>query len=352
MPGFLIRHGASKSAVSDLLGYVMPETAVTMDPPRTFRRVPLLPHQMLSKVTAQRDLFVLAHVGIPRLDAGTWTLSISGLVRRPASFTFDQIRQMPRTEIESFHQCAGYPSNPKIATRRVGNVVWGGVDLASLLDTLGVLPDARFLWSYGVDHGEYDGIRSGPYLKDCPLDRLQRGGVLLAYEINGEPLDAEHGFPLRLVIPGFYGTNCVKWLSRLHVAETRADGPFTTRLYNDPVEGGTRPVWDVAPESVIVSPAPGTNVGAGGVEIWGWAWADGGVAAVDISTDGGQSWRAADVEPQTGWSWQKFRATWDAGGEGDAVLMSRATDRAGRVQPAADWRNAIYAVKVLTRGRV
>ncbi|HSL78977.1 MAG TPA: molybdopterin-dependent oxidoreductase, partial [Pseudolabrys sp.] len=141
----------------------MQKTAVTMDPPRTFRRVPLLPHQMTSKLTAQRDLFVLAHLGIPRVDANAWTLRISGLVRKPASFKFDEIRQMPKIEVESFHQCAGYPSNPTIATRRVGNVVWGGVDLKTLLDSLEILPEARFLWSYGLDHGQYDGIQSGPY---------------------------------------------------------------------------------------------------------------------------------------------------------------------------------------------
>ncbi|MGA9456606.1 MAG: molybdopterin-dependent oxidoreductase [Pseudolabrys sp.] len=327
----------------------MQETAVTMDPPRTFRRVPLLPHQMTSKLTAQRDLFVLAHVGIPRVDASAWTLRISGLVRNPASFTFDEIRQMPKIEVESFHQCAGYPSNPTIATRRVGNVVWGGVDLKTLLDSLGILPEARFLWSYGLDRGEYDGLRSGPYLKDCPLDRLQGGGILLAYEINGEPLDAEHGFPLRLLIPGFYGTNCVKWLSRLHLADARADGPFTTLLYNDPDGAGTRPVWQVAPESVIVSPAPESHVGPRDVEIWGWAWADSGVSTVEISVDGGQSWRVAELEPRSGWRWQKFRTIWDAGGEGEAVLMSRATDRQGKMQPASDWRNCVYGVKVSRR---
>lgn len=316
----------------------MQEIAVTMDPPRTFRRVPLLPHQMTSKLTAQRDLFVLAHVGIPRFDVSAWTLHISGLVRKPALFTFDEIRQMPKIEVESFHQCAGYPSNPTIATRRVGNVVWGGVDLKTLLDSIGILPEARFLWSYGLDHGEYDGIRSGAYLKDCPLDRLLGGGILLAYEINGEPLDAEHGFPLRLLIPGFYGTNCVKWLSRLHLADARADG--------------TRPVWQVAPESVIVSPAPESHVGPRDVEIWGWAWADGGVVMVEVSVDGGRSWRAAELEPPSGWRWQKFRTIWDADGEGEAVLMSRAIDRQGKMQPASDWRNSVYAVKISRRGLV
>lgn len=319
---------------------------VRMDPPRTFRRVPLKPHQMRDAVTAQRDLFVLGHVGIPRVDAGAWTVSVTGLVREPATFTLDDIRRLPKIEVESFHQCAGYPADPTIATRRVGNVVWGGADLKALLDTLGLSPRARFLWSYGVDHGEYEGIRSGPYLKDCPLDRLAQGGVLLAYEINGEPLDAEHGFPLRLVIAGFYGTNAVKWLARLHVAEQRADGPFTTQLYNDPADDGPRPVWAAAPESVIVSPAPDAALPARATEIWGWAWADGGVAQVEVSTDGGATWRAAALAPQRGWAWQKFSARWQPQQPGQAVLMSRATAKRGGVQPAAGWRNCIYAVPV------
>jgi sulfane dehydrogenase subunit SoxC len=327
------------------------QTAIPMDPPRTFRRVPLQPHQMLSRVTAQRDLFVLAHVGVPRIDPATWTLSVTGLVHEPATLTLDQIRQMPKKQVEAFHQCAGYPSNPKIATRRVGNVVWGGVDLKTVLDSLGVLPDARFLWSYGLDCGEYDGIRAEPYLKDCPLDRLEHGDVLLAYEINGEPLDAEHGFPLRLLVPGFYGTNSVKWLSRLHLAERRADGPFTTQLYNDAVDGGTRPVWQVAPESVIVSPSPDMQIGAHTIEIWGWAWADGGAATVEISTDGGQNWRPAELDQANGWSWQKFRASWRAEGAGEAVLMSRATGARGLVQPLADWRNCVHVVRVVKTGR-
>src|SRR6185312_5513328 len=281
--------------------------AVRMDPSRTFRRVPLAPHQLLERITPQRDLFVLGHVGIPRADAESWTLRVTGLVRHETVLTFAELRQMPKLEVEAFHECAGYPANPRIALRRVGNVVWGGVALKALLEKIGVLPQARFLWSYGCDGGEYEGVKSDLYLKDCPLERIGRGDVLLAYEINGEPLDAEHGFPLRMVVPGFYGTNSVKWLSRLHLADRRAEGPFTTRLYNDPVEGGTRPVWEVAPESLIVSPAPDAAV-SGAVEIWGWAWAGGGVALVEVSADGGQMWAAAALEKRNGHAWQKFRA--------------------------------------------
>jgi Oxidoreductase molybdopterin binding domain len=122
------------------------------------------------------------------------------------------------------------------------------------------------------------------------LDRVA-ADVLIAFEMNGEPLRPEHGHPARLVVPGHYGTNSVKWLTRLTLAGARASGPFTTRWYNDPIldvegkpTGATTPVGPIAPESVIVSPAPDQTLPIGeDVEVWGWAWADGGVSAIDVS---------------------------------------------------------------------
>ena len=322
-----------------------------------FRQVPLAPHQLIQDITPQSDLFVLAHMGVPRIDIDDWTLTVGGLVNESMTFTYDRIRQLPKREIQAFHQCAGYPKNPQLPTRRIGNMVWGGADLKTLLELVDVLPAARFLWSFGHDYGEYDGLHADPYVKDLPLDRLLQSDVLLAYEINGEPLDALHGYPLRLLVPGFYGTNSVKWLSRLELADRRAEGPFTTLLYNDPVAlspehpaGGTRPVWHVAPESVIVSPAPNVKIGRGPVEIWGRAWADGGVASVEVSMDGGRSWYAAELGKQTDRSWQTFSLAWHPQGQGNAVLMSRATDKMGAIQPDAGWRNAVYAVPVTMTG--
>lgn len=181
-------------------------------------------------------------------------------------------------------------------TRRVSHVRWGGVDLAALLADAGLSPDARFLWSYGLDGGDFAGTHCDWYLKDLPLERLQAGGVLLAYELNGAPLPAEHGFPVRLVVPGYYGTNSVKWLWRLQPADRRAEGPFVSKLYNDALDAVEmaagqpvrRPVWAVAPESIIVAPARDATLARGEpVEIWGWAWSFRGVARVEISTDGG-----------------------------------------------------------------
>ena len=118
------------------------------------------------------------------------------------------------------------------------------------------------MWSHGADYGEFAGVAVERYTKDLPLSRLS-ADVLIATELNDEPLLAENGFPARLVVPGFYGTNSVKWLTGMTLADRRADSPFTTRWYNDAVldgegraTGQTVPVWAIAPESVIVAPAP------------------------------------------------------------------------------------------------
>ncbi|MGH7031394.1 MAG: molybdopterin-dependent oxidoreductase, partial [Stellaceae bacterium] len=192
-----------------------PSFAAPMDPAGYLRRIALEPHRTIARVTPQSELFVLAHLGIPRVEVALWRLEIAGLVERPATISFDEIRRLPVRQVESFHQCAGAPRRPDLAVRRVGNVVWSGVDAADLLHASGIRAEARFLWAHGLDHGDYDGVSAKWYVKDMPLARLAEGGVLLAYAVTGEPLTPEHGFPLRLIIPGYYGTNTVKWLWRL-----------------------------------------------------------------------------------------------------------------------------------------
>src|SRR5579883_2479984 len=174
---------------------------VSMNPAGLVRRIPLAPHQLVEPVTPQRDLFVLAHLGLPTIDVAAWRLTIDGLVNRPCTLDLETIRRLPKRDIECFHQCAGFPRKPEIATRRIANVVWSGVDLAELLRLTGIRAEARFLWAYGLDHGDFEGTAVRHYVKDVPLTRLAMGDVLLAYEINGEPLSPEHGFPLRLVVP-------------------------------------------------------------------------------------------------------------------------------------------------------
>lgn len=327
---------------------------VPLDPPQPVLRHPLQPHQLSERVSHIENTIVLAHFGIPRIDPANWMFAIDGLVRRPRSFSLGEIMNRPRVDVASVHECCGSPLKPENPTRRVCNVIWTGARLLDLLADCEPEPAARFLWASGADHGSFEGIACDAFVKDLPLDRVA-ADVLIAYQMNGSALRPENGHPFRLVVPGYYGTNSVKWLKRLTVAEARARGPFTTRWYNDVIRdesgeltGAVSPVWSIAPESVIVSPAPNEAVKAGQpAEIWGWAWADGGVTAVDVSTDDGSNWVPAIVEPVAGHAWQRFFAAWHPIRPAERyVLCSRAQSADGRGQPADGARNAIYRVPI------
>jgi DMSO/TMAO reductase YedYZ molybdopterin-dependent catalytic subunit len=325
----------------------------TLDPAGAFGRHPLRPHQLVDRVTRTEDTIVLCHLGVPRLDPNDWSLSIDGLVRRPMRFALGELMRWPHAEITSVHQCCGSPLKPDLPTRRVCNVVWRGVRLADLIAECRPDPAARYVWSSGADHGVFEGIDCEAFVKDIPLDRVA-ADVLIAFEMNGAPLPPENGYPARLVVPGFYGTNSVKWLTRVTLAEARATGPFTTRWYNDVVRdeageptGATNPVWSIAPESVIVSPMPERTLPAGhAVEIWGWAWMDGGVTAVEVSADAGSSWMQTATERPAGRAWQRFATTWLPDRRGMHELQSRALAADGRRQPIAGARNAIHRISV------
>ena len=262
-----------------------------MEPAGFFRRIPLLPHQMQARLTPTADMIVLCHLGIPRLDREAWSLKIDGMVERPTQIDFSQLTTYPKHTVTSFHQCAGSPLQPLEPTQRICNVRWGGTRLADVLRDCGPAPNARYIWCWGADYGAFGGIEHAAYVKDLPIERVACD-VLIAYELNQAPLPPEHGFPARLLVPGFYGTNSVKWLSRITLARSRATSAFTTRWYNDPDPnnpGEMVPVWSVAPQSVIVAPSPGAMHRRGTqVEVWGWAWSDEDLARVDVSTDGRQ----------------------------------------------------------------
>lgn len=158
------------------------------------------------------------------------------------------------------------------------------------------------------------------------------------------------------MVPGYYGTNSVKWLWRLQLAARRADGLFTTTLYNDASDARDiaaglppqRPVWALAPESIIVAPAPDAVVALReSVEIWGWAWSFRGIASVQVSTDGGNTYRHATVQPRRGWTWQRFSLQWQPGLRGVAHLSARAIEAGGAAQPVEAVRNAVHTVRVI-----
>ncbi len=312
-------------------------------------KFPLGVHDLKSFITPEKHLFVLSHLGIPAIDIGQWRLKISGLVEQSLELSYQNLLSLEYRELTVFHQCSGNPLQPKVPTRIISNVTWGGVSLRAILNQLQVKPEARYVWFAGTDHGVYEGVPSDSYIKDIPIEKALDRDVLLAYTLNGEILSAERGFPLRLVVPGYYGTNLVKWLSNIYVTDQRSPGPFTTTFYNDRVgsNGETlKPVWEVAPESVIVQPQQNEVLNLQPETHWGWAWASSGIRSVDVSTDGGITWQPADVETRLQYAWQRFTFQWTPPTPGKYSLMSRATDCDGEIQPIQEDRNAVYTVKV------
>jgi DMSO/TMAO reductase YedYZ molybdopterin-dependent catalytic subunit len=312
----------------------------------TYRSIPRKISQMSSFVTADRDLFVLAHLGIPAVPQADWSLKITGLVSRETEIGFEDLAGFPIHSITAFHKCAGNPMKPAEPTPdRVGNVVWRGVKLRDVLQHCGCEASARYIWADGADSGSFEGVTAVKYQKDVPLAKALQDDVLLAFQINGQPLSAYRGGPVRLVVPGWYGTNSVKWLTALHLADRRADGPFTTLWYNDADASGTkRPVWAVAPDSAISSPGTGSHLSGPALEVSGWCWGETEIARVDVSLDGGETWAPSVLAARVERAWQAFRADFQGVESGMLRIVSRATDVEGRVQPMSGARNASVVV--------
>lgn len=318
-----------------------------MAPDQTYRfRVPI--EELRSEVTRTEDVFVLAHFGIPRIALDDWRLHIAGMVECPKILTFEELCGFPKVEIESFINCAGFPADPTIATRNVSNARWAGTRLKDVLSAAGVHDDADFLWFSAPDRGTYQSWSSENYVKDLPRSRAMSDDVLLAYEMNGAPLTQTHGFPVRLFVPGFYGTNSVKWLCRIDAAPRRAPEVFTNELYNDPTHDGQdrAPVWEVPPEALITAPSSNTTVPGGPIEISGWCWGQHEIHTVDVSLDDGASWQSACVRPRHQMSWQRFTMQTSLQGPATYTLSARATDRIERSQPDSHARNSVHRIQL------
>ena len=203
----------------------------------------------------------------------------------------------------------------------------------------------------GEDSGLWAGEYRDQYVKDVPLGKVLEDDCILAYEMNGAPLSAEHGYPIRALIPGFYGTNSVKWLRRVTLAPRRSESLFTMKYYNREVriknETAIEPVWELEVKSLIVRPAKGSILKRGSWLVTGWAWAATQVYVVEVSSDGGATWQRAMLE-QAGadHAWQQFAYLWKPTNVGQYRLMSRATDACGQAQPISSGGNRVEPVDV------
>lgn len=347
----------------DPRGYVRDserEALVRLQSKGFFIRPPPNPHELVDDITTDTCLFQTIHMGAPIVDANRWKLILDGLVNRPFSVDLGQLRQMPRESVISFHECYGSPlTDPVKNVWRVGNVEWTGVPLRYLL-TIARLDVARgsFVWSDGLDSGTFAGVSTDRYQKDLPIDKALSPETLVAYGMNGKPLSTERGGPVRLVVPGWFGTNSTKWLCHLSVQGTRSPGPFTTVFYNelDPMDSSgvrKRPVWMVEPNSIIVRPRPGERFFSPAyVEVWGRAWGAEEIMRVDLSLDRGHTWSEVRVTPRRQFSWQTFCHKLFIHRRGMHIIQARATDKSGVQQPLSKRRNHVPTVQIQVESKL
>jgi len=224
-------------------------------------------------ITPVADVFQVNHFDVPRTRPEGWSIKIGGLAKWQLDLTMADLEDMPHSEVTAFHECAGSPIYPDIPQRRIANIKWTGVPLAPILREIGIDERARYVLSRGVDGGTWQSMRHPSYEKDLPLAKALDPAVLLAVAMNDTPLSVGHGGPVRLVVPGYYGTNSTKWLRQILLSAGRSRSAFTTTYYTDrEVIGGTTretPVWDVAPNSIIVSKVTAKEIWATDVRLPG-----------------------------------------------------------------------------------
>ena len=294
--------------------------------------------------------YLLTHYDIPEVDTASWRLEIGGLVERPLSLSLEDLRRRPATEHAVTMECAGNGRahvEPHVVSQpwlleAVGTARWRGVPVAALLDEAGVGDGAVEVLFSGLDRG-VEGEEEQAYERSLPVGLLRESDALLAYEMNGGPLPPQHGFPLRLVVPCWYGMTSVKWLSRITLIDEPFDGyqmRHSYRVRQEEDEAG-EPITTIAPRSLMVPPgipeflSRARVVQAGANEVVGRAWSGGAeLAGVDVSTDGGRTWEPAALgDAALGrWAWRAWRFSWDAE-PGEHELCCRARDADGNEQP-------------------
>ncbi|SPJ78933.1 related to sulfite oxidase and related enzymes [Fusarium torulosum] len=327
------------------------EACTAINPEGFFLRPPPPPHELSSFITPDDQLFQTIHMGAAVVDPNKWRLVIDGLVRRPFALTLEQLKTLPQVSVTAFHECYGSPLKPPISNPwRIGNVAWSGVRLSTILGLAEPLPEARFVWSEGLDHGKFFQYEADRYQKDLTMVKALEPEVLIAWKINGGPLSKERGGPVRLVVPGWYGTNSTKWLCKLSLQTRRAPGPYAAVLYNekdpaDPEGNKMRPVWEVEVNSMITKPIDSAVVKRGKVEVEGWAWSRDGVVIVEVSTDDGGSWVKGIIRKKEDQAWQRYTATVDLD-PGVYKLIARATSEGGSQQPLTGRRNHVHRIAV------
>jgi sulfite oxidase len=328
-----------------------------------------------SWVTPIPHFFVRNHFNEPSISPEEWRLTVAGEVEKPTALDLSHLYGMEQHSMTAVLECAGngrafyQPQTPGSPWQRgaVGNAHFSGARLRDILLRAGLKTTARHVMFGGLDQA------SGPippFIRSIPIEKALDEDTLVATHMNHAPLTQHHGFPARVVVPGWIGASWCKWLTEIRVLDKEFEGEFMSETYRVPCQpippgtsasaGNTRALTALNTKSIIAGPAHGTTVKTGAVRIHGAAWtSDAEITGVDISSDGGATWSTADLESERArYAWCLWNYTWKAPEPGDYIVMSRATDSRGCSQPpTATWNpggylyNAIDQIEIYVRAQ-
>ena len=305
------------------------------------------------------------------MDLSTWTLTIDGEVNRPMKLEMKDIRAFRETSQTVTLECSGNgrvysdPPVPGLQWEKgaVGTARWTGISLREVLNKAGVKSTARHIIMNGADAPPGS---VSDFVRSIPIEKAMHPDTVLAYHMNGVDIPTEHGFPLRLIVPGWEAASSTKWIVNIRVSETEAEGFFMRNAYripNRPVAPGTAvdakdmiPYTALDVKSIFTYPLDGAAARIGStVELRGFAWAgEADITHVEVSTDFGRSWTAAALDADKAkYAWRRFRYIWKPTQPGSFIVMSRASDSQNRSQPIAPrWNPAGYLYNVIDKVRI
>lgn len=300
-------------------------------------------------LTPKDQFFAVNHFSRPEVDPATYRLKFSGMVNKPAAFSLAELRAMKSTEVICGFECSG--NSPRSVQGLSSCGRFTGVRLAAILKQVGVQPQARETVFFGVDRGSQDVVFRQQTFKleqqfgrSMTVENATKPEPLVAYALNGEPLTREQGFPVRLIVPGWYGVANVKWLSEVHLQEDRYLGNYQARWYRTlRGVGGTGEETDPQTQWVeteitrmqLKSVIARVRKNGNAYHVLGFVLNDGTpLKSVEIQVDGG-AWQKASLDPSnTQYSWKQFTYRWEGATPGEHTLVSRATDVKGQTQPS------------------
>jgi DMSO/TMAO reductase YedYZ molybdopterin-dependent catalytic subunit len=301
------------------------------------------PAALAAEVTPAALHYVRSNFAFPAHDG---SVTIGGAARNPITLTLADLRALPASEQTVTLECAGngrlgqapLPAGEPWGRFAVSTARWRGVPLHLVLRQAKPSPDGVEVAFQGADHGRYGHHEDIAFVRSLPLSHASdpAADILIAYEMNGEPLSTEHGAPFRLVVPGWYGMASVKWLRRIDILTARYEGEFQTSHYMYKyADESAEPVTLMRVRARITDPAPGSAIQAGTYRVRGKAWSGTGpVTNIDVSLAGEGEWYPAELEPPRGpYHWQDWSFDWRSATVGRHSLRARATDAAGNIQP-------------------